>query len=103
MQAQYKKKRQELMQEQYKKKRQELSLALAQVIGDLRQENKKSANLFANEIEISKTTILKIEKGLLDPQLSTFCRIASALNLSPSKLLELIEKKLPQNWDFLDN
>lgn len=91
------------MQEQYKKKRQELSLALSEVIGDLRKKSKKSANLFANEIEISKTTILKIEKGQLDPQLSTFCRIASALNVSPSELLKLVEKKLPKNWDFLDN
>ena len=57
---------------------------------------------FTNEIEISKTTILKIEKGQLDPQLSTFCRIASALDISPSKLLSLVEKKLPKNWDFLD-
>jgi len=90
------------MQEQYKKKRQELSKALSEVISDLRQKSKKSANLFANEIEISKTTILKMEKGFLDPQLSTFCRIASALNISPSKLLSLIEKKLPQGWNFLD-
>lgn len=90
------------MQEQYKKKRQELSIALSEVISDLRLKNKKSANLLANEIEISKTTILKIEKALLDPQLSTFCRIASALNISPSKLLNLVEKKLPENWDFLE-
>ena len=90
------------MQEQYKKKRQELSLALSEVIGDLRQKSKKSANLFANEIEISKTTILKIEKGMLDPQLSTFCRIASAFDVTPSKLLLLIEKKLPKDWDFLE-
>ncbi|MDD3436841.1 MAG: helix-turn-helix transcriptional regulator [Candidatus Gastranaerophilales bacterium] len=90
------------MQEQYKKKRQELLKALSEIICDLRKNSKKSANLFANEIEISKTTILKMEKGLLDPQLSTFCRIANALNMSPSKLLELVEKKLPKNWDFLD-
>jgi len=90
------------MQEQYKKKRQELSKALSEVINDLRQNNHKSANLFANEIEISKTTILKIEKGLLDPQLSTFCRISSALNILPSELFSLIEKKLPQNWNFFD-
>ena len=90
------------MQQQYKKKRQELSKALSEAVYDLRQKDKKSANLFANEIELSKTTILKIEKGTLDPQLSTFCRIASALNISPTKLFALIEKKLPENWDFLD-
>lgn len=90
------------MQEQYKKKRHELSKALSEAIFDLRQKDKKSANLLANEIELSKTTILKIEKGMLDPQLSTFCRIAYALNIPPSKLFELIEKKLPKNWDFLD-
>lgn len=90
------------MQEQYKKKREELSKALSEAISELRQKDKKSANLFANEIEISKTTILKIDKGQLDPQLSTFFRIASALNISPTKLVALIEKKLPQNWDFLD-
>lgn len=90
------------MQEQYRKKRQELSKALSEVVLELRKNTKKSASLFSNEIEISKTTILKMEKGLLDPQLSTFCRIASALNISPACFLGLIEKKLPKNWDFLD-
>lgn len=90
------------MQEQYKHKRQELSLALAKAFGELRLESKKSANLFSNEIELSKTTTLKLEKAQLDPQLSTFCRLASALGILPSELLKQVEKDLPENWDFLD-
>lgn len=90
------------MQEQYKLKRKELCKALAKVVSELRKKNNKSANLFANEIELSKTTILNIEKEVLDPQLSTFCRIAGAFNISPSELLKLVERKLPENWSFLE-
>lgn len=90
------------MQEQYKKKRQELALALSKAVSKLRAKTKKSANLFSNEMEGSKTTILKLEKAELDPQLSTFCRIASALEIKPTDLLLLVEKELPENWDFLD-
>lgn len=90
------------MQEQYKKKRQELATALSKAVAELRAKTKKSANLFSNEMEGSKTTILKLEKAELDPQLSTFCRIASALEMKPTELLSLVEKKLPENWDFLD-
>ncbi len=91
------------MQEQYKNKRKELSIALSEVFNELHGKLNKSASLFANEIEISKTTVLKISKGSLDPQLSTLCKIASAFGISVSEFLKLVEKKLPDNWDILDN
>lgn len=88
------------MQESYAEKRKNLSEALGKVILNLRQNSNLSARTVAYSIEISKTTLLLAEKGKLDPQLSTFCRIAEAFNIIPSNFLKLVEKELPKNWTF---
>lgn len=88
------------MQENYADKRKIFNAALGEVISKLRQDSKLSARTVACSIELSKTTLLLAEKGLLDPQLTTFCRIAEAYNLSPSKLLKMVENKLPENWSI---
>lgn len=91
------------MQEEYKNKRKELAVAISKVVNNLLKQNNKSATLFADEINISKTTILNLKKGILDPQISTIFKISFAFNIKPSKMLELIEKELPEKWDILDN
>ena len=88
------------MQESYTEKRKSLSEALGRVILNLRQNSNLSVRAVAYSIEISKSTLLLAESGKLDPQLSTFCRIAEAFNIKPSNFLKLVEKELPKNWTF---
>lgn len=75
---------------------------LGQTLKKLRKDSNLSARAVAYSIEISKTTILQAENGTLDPQLTTFCKLAEAFNIKPSELLNMIEKELPENWSFCD-
>ena len=76
--------------------------ALGKVIKRLRDKSKLSSREIAFSMSLSKTTILHAEKGILDPQLSTFFKIAEAFNLTPVDLLTMVNKELPQNFTFED-
>ena len=84
-------------------KKKEFITALAEVIYELRKNSNRSARSIAYETEMSKTTLLLAEKGKLDPQLTTFCKIAEAFYVSPIELLKLVYKKLPDNWSFIED
>ena len=79
----------------------ELQRALAAVIKKYR--NKQSISQLANEIDLSKSIWAGIEKGERDVQLSTFWRIAEALDIKPSQLLHMIESSLGKDFSFLEN
>ncbi len=83
---------------QDKKRKQELSTALGRVITKLRQEANISARSIAYDMNISKTTVLQAEQGKLDPQISTFCRLAEAFYKTPDELMRLVLAELPQKW-----
>ena len=83
-------------------KREMFKLALGKVLLKLRKKNKLSARSVAYSVDISKTTILLAEKGELDPQISTFCKIAEAFYIKPEKLMQMIFQELPNGWSFLD-
>jgi len=90
------------MQVSYKEKKKIFNNVMGHVIRKLRQDSNLSARTTAYSIEMSKTTILLAENGALDPQITTFCKIAEAFNIKPSELLIMIEKELPDNWSFCD-
>jgi DNA-binding XRE family transcriptional regulator len=90
------------MQARNNDKRKEFNTALGRVVAKLRTELNLSARNVSYSVDISKTTLLLLEKGQLDPQLTTFCKIAEAYNLKPSQLLDMVEKELPKNWSFCD-
>ena len=90
------------MQDLETNKKTELSMALGRVVTKLRQESKLSARTVAYGIGISKTTLLLAEAGKLDPQLSTFCKIAEAFYLKPEALLSMVYAELPQGWSITE-
>lgn len=90
------------MQEQYLHKRKEYCEALGRVMFKLRMKAGKSVREIAREAELSKTTWLLAEKGELDPQITTFCRIAEVFYMNADKFFMLIKKELPKNWSFFD-
>ena len=83
-------------------KREMFKQALGKVLLKLRKKNKLSARSVAYSVDISKTTVLLAEKGELDPQISTFCKIAEAFYIKPEKLMQMIFQELPNGWSFLD-
>lgn len=77
-------------------------LALGKVISKFRAESKRSARSVAYDVNLSKTTLLLSEAGQLDPQITTFCKIAEAYYLKPETLLKMIYDELPQDWSLID-
>ncbi len=90
------------MQQSQKKKKQEFTKALGKVLTRLRQESKRSARSISYEADMSKTTLLLSEAGQLDPQLTTFCKIAEAFYLTPEKLIRMVYDELPDNWTIIE-
>ena len=90
------------MQASEQKKKKEFAIALGKVISRLKKDSGRSSRAIAYEINLSKTTLLLAQNGELDPQLTTFCRIAEAFYIKPEKLLEMVFEELPENWSFIE-
>ena len=84
-------------------KKNEFLKALGQVIKELHVRSNRSARSIAYDIDISKTTLLLAEKGKLDPQITTFCKLAEAFYLTPEELLKRVYSKLPDRWCFIED
>ena len=91
-----------MQQDKYENKKEQLRKALGTTIESLRSSKNKTPNSMSDEIGISKTTWLKMERGQGNSQLITFCRVAEALEISPAELLNLVYKNLPNDFTFLD-
>ncbi len=61
-------------------------------IRKLRLEKGLSLNMFAYENDLSKASVSKIERGIIDFRFSTLIQIANALEMSLSELLEIEEE-----------
>ena len=81
-------------------KREELQKALAFVVKKYR--NDKSISQLSNEIGLSKSIWSDVERGKKDIQFSTFCRIAEALEVKPSLLIQEIEEIIGNDFSFLE-
>lgn len=90
------------MQVENKKKKQILLFTLAKVVKEMRQNIGKSISLISDEINVSKSIWSDVEIGKTDIQLSTFCRIAEALEVTPENLFKELRKNLPDNFSFMD-
>ena len=78
------------MQQQNKK----LLQNFGQHIRNFREKKKMSLNEFAyKSLLITPATQSRIENGLVDLKFSTLIKIANALNITPSELLEGFEYK----------
>ncbi len=65
----------------------ELSLTVAKNISAARNALNLSQDALAERAQISRATLIQIEGGRVDPQLSTLAKLAAALDSSPSMLL----------------
>ncbi len=83
-------------------KKKEFTEALGKVLSQLQKQSNRSVRSIAYEMDMSKTTLLLSEKGLLDPQMTTFCKIAEAFYIKPDKLLQMVYNELPKDWSFID-
>ena len=90
------------MQQGDNSKKKIFTKALGKTISKLKASAGLSSRALAYSMDLSKTTILLAEKGMLDPQMTTFCKIAEAFNIEPSDLMIMVKKELPKNFTFGD-
>lgn len=87
---------------QVDERKKELAEALGRVVKKLRQNANLSARSIACGMNMSKTTLLLAEQGKLDPQMSTFCKLAEAFYLKPEEMISLVMKELPEQWSLAE-
>lgn len=73
------------------KKLTRLLVLLGAAIRDRRQSLNLSQEALAEAADFDRTYISLLERGRRNPSLSNLCRLAVALNTTPSKLLQGIE------------
>ena len=69
-------------------------IVVGSVLQRIREEKRKSQEVVSGLAGIGRTHLSAIERGERKPTLETFCKIAYALNMKPSKILAEIEKEL---------
>ena len=68
-------------------------LILGETIRDVRKEKGLSQEVLSGLAGIARTHLTMIENGNMKATIETFCKIAQALDLRPSELFALIEKR----------
>ena len=86
--------------------RSEKTAVFAKIIGSIIKEQRLSKNLsinkFAHEFDLDVGNTSRVEKGIVEIKLVTFWKIAEALQISPSQLLNIVEKKLGKDFHFYE-
>lgn len=75
---------------------------IAQIIKEEREKRGKSQRLLADEFDIPKSMISRIENGVNEPKLISLLSICEALNIKLSYLMLELEKKLPKDFTLID-
>lgn len=66
---------------------------VGRVIQRIREEKNQSQELVSGLAGIGRTHLSAIERGERKPTLETFCRIAYALDMKPSALMQALEEE----------
>lgn len=69
------------------------AVAAGRVIQRVREEKNQSQELVSGLAGIGRTHLSAIERGERKPTLETFCRIAYALGMKPSTLMQAMEEE----------
>jgi len=64
------------------------------VLREMRVENHISQEKLAEYCDLDRTYISLLERGLRQPTISTIFKLAKALNISPSSLIEKVENQI---------
>lgn len=73
------------------------AVIVGRVLQQFREEHKLSQELVSGLAGIGRTHLSTIERGERKPTLETFFKLAYALGVKPSKLMEEIENELSLN------
>ncbi len=74
----------------------EVNIAFGKQLRELRESNNLSQEALANAAEISISQISRLERGLLNPTLSTIIQLSSALEVPIEELLSFLKSVNPK-------
>lgn len=67
---------------------------LGQTIRDIRKEKGLSQEVLSGLAGIARTHLTMIETGTMKANIETLCKIAEALDMRPSELFIIVEKRI---------
>ena len=76
--------------------------AFSAVIKEERIKQKKSIRLLADEFDLQKSLISRLENCINEPKLISIWSISEALGIRPSELMKRIEEKLPKEFSLIE-
>lgn len=87
-----------------KKREKEYCKIIGQALRSLREEKtKKSLNRFANENDISSSTLSHIELGQNQPGMINLKKLATCFEISLPELITILEKDLPEDFRIFED
>ena len=84
------------------KRKRILLKAIGKIVKTKRLELKKGINKFSFEYDIGNGLLTRLERGDTDTKITTLWKLANAFNINFSDLALLIEKELPNKFNFYD-
>ncbi len=90
------------MQHANTKKSKIIFQTLAKIIKQEREKQNKSLRVLADEYDIQKSLLSRLENGINEPKLISIWTISEALNMRVSELLKLVENELPKDFSLTD-
>lgn len=80
---------------------------LLKVIGEIIKEKRTAQNkgilLFGYEYDISNSSIMLLERGQRDVQVTTLWKLANAFGMSFSEFIQEVETRLPEGFKLIED
>ncbi|MBQ8167803.1 helix-turn-helix transcriptional regulator [bacterium] len=90
------------MQHLNTKKSELIFKALSKVVKEERIKQNKSIRILADEFDLQKSLISRLENCINEPKLISIWSVCEALGIKPSELLKKIEEELPQEFSLIE-
>ena len=90
------------MQHANSKKSEIIFELLSKTLKEEREKQGKSLRLLADEFDIQKSLISRLENGVNEPKLISLWTLCEALGIRLSDLLRKIEEKLPTDFSLIE-
>ncbi len=84
-------------------KKQELLSIIGQLIKEKRIEKEKGILLLGYEYDVSGSSIMLLERGQRDVQVTTLWKLANAFGMSFSEFIQEVEARLPEGFKLIDD
>lgn len=84
-------------------KKQELLKIIGQLIKEKRLQKAKGILLLGYEYDVSGSSIMHLERGQRDVQVTTLWKLANAFGMSFSEFVKEVETRLPDGFKLIDD